>query len=97
MQTGFIERERKFDGASYAQTLVFGWLGNPAATLEELAQVARVVGVAITRQGLDERFSPQSAELMKAVLAETLRASVYWMWEPEPGRWREGLRGEAVR
>lgn len=75
-QTGFIERERKFDGASYAKTLVFGWLGNPEATLDELAQAAGVVGVNISRQGLDDRFSPKSAALMKAVLAETLKASV---------------------
>jgi len=39
-ETGLIKRQRKFTGASFAQTVVFGWLSNPDATLEELAQTA---------------------------------------------------------
>ncbi len=27
--TGFIQRQRAFDGAQFVQTLVFGWLNNP--------------------------------------------------------------------
>ncbi len=34
--TGFIKRKRKLTGASFVQTLVFGWLSNPAATLEHV-------------------------------------------------------------
>ena len=29
--TGFVQRERKLHGASFAQTLVFSFLANPAA------------------------------------------------------------------
>jgi hypothetical protein len=32
-----IRRVRAFTGASFVQTLVFGWLGHPDATLDNLA------------------------------------------------------------
>lgn len=76
--TGFIERERKFDGATFVQTLVFSWLGNPAATLEEMSQMAGVLNVDVTRQGIDKRFTPEAAALMyevlKAAVAQTVSA-----------------------
>ena len=34
--SGFIQRLRKLSGSGFVQTLVFGWLANPKATLEEL-------------------------------------------------------------
>lgn len=67
-ETGFIERRRKLTGASFVQTLVFGWLGNGNASLSELNQTAAAVGVEITESGLDQRFGPKAAQLMKAVL-----------------------------
>ena len=33
-ETGCIERQRKFSGADLLQTLVFGWLSHPNASLE---------------------------------------------------------------
>lgn len=39
-ESGFIQRQRKFSGSSFAQTLLFGWQANPAASLEELCQSA---------------------------------------------------------
>ena len=35
--TGFIKRHRKLTGATFVQVLVFGWLSNPKATLEEMS------------------------------------------------------------
>jgi len=67
-ELGFIQRERKFNGSGYAQTLVLGWLGNPDATLEELCQTAACLGREITPQSLDDRFSLQSSELMIKLL-----------------------------
>lgn len=65
---GFIKRKRKLTGATFVQTLVFGWLSNPAATLEELSQTAAVVGVEITPQALEQRFTPEAAEMLLDVL-----------------------------
>jgi len=51
-ESGFIQRLRKLSGSGFVQTLVFGWLENPRATLEELTQTAATLGIAITPQGL---------------------------------------------
>lgn len=66
--THFVQRESTLTGAKLTQTLVFGWLSNPEATLEDLAQTAATVGVSITPQGLDERLSQTAAECLKQVL-----------------------------
>jgi hypothetical protein len=67
-ETGFIQRQRKLSGSSFAQTLVLGWLSNPDATLEELAQTAATLGVVISPQGLDDRFTPQGADFLLQML-----------------------------
>src|SRR6266849_5650189 len=66
--SGFIRRARKLTGSSYAQTLVFGWMSNPASTMSEIAQAAATVGVNISKQGLDERFNVRSAAFMQELL-----------------------------
>jgi hypothetical protein len=65
----FIVRESKLSGSTFVQTLVFGWLADPQATLEALAQTAAAVGVTITAQGLDQRFSETAAACLEQVLA----------------------------
>lgn len=70
--TGFVQRESKMGGAAFVQTLVFGWMSNPQATLEELAQTAGSVGVEITPQGLDQRFTEAGAKCLKSVLNQAV-------------------------
>lgn len=67
-KTGFIKRLRKLTGSGFVQTLVFGWLSNPTATLEELTQTAASLGISITPQGLDKRFTQKAANFIKKVL-----------------------------
>jgi len=67
-KTGFIKRQRKLSGSDFAQTLVFGWLDNPDSTIEELTQTAATLGVSITPQGLDKRFSPDAAKFLQGIL-----------------------------
>lgn len=71
-ETGFTKRESKLSGAKFAQTTILGWLNKPEATLEELSQAAASVGVAISAQGLDQRFTPEAAALLKQVLDQAL-------------------------
>jgi hypothetical protein len=71
-QSGLVQRRSKLDGAGLAQTLVFGFLANPQATWEELAQTAGTLGIAITPQGLDERLGPRAAECLRQVLAAAI-------------------------
>jgi Transposase DDE domain len=62
---GFCQRRSKLTGARFVQTLVFGWWHNPVATLAELCQSAAALGVSITPQGLDQRFGPAAAALLR--------------------------------
>ena len=70
--TGFIKRRVKVTGSNFCQTLVIGWLGNPDATLEDLCQTAAVVGLEITPQGLEQRFTEEAAMFMKAELEKAV-------------------------
>jgi hypothetical protein len=63
--TGFCRRRSKLTGAGFVQALVFGWWQHPAATLEQLCQTAAALGTAITPQGLDQRFGPGGAALLR--------------------------------
>jgi hypothetical protein len=66
--TGCVLRTRRFTGATLCQTLVFGWLATPAATLDQLCQMAAACGVRISPQGLTRRFTPAAAQMLKHVL-----------------------------
>ena len=74
--TGFVQRESKMTGPLFAQTLTFGWLANPHATLEELAQTAAGLGVPVTAQAVDQRFTPQAADFFHELLHEAVRRVV---------------------
>jgi hypothetical protein len=67
-ETGFVQRASKLTGAVFVQTLLFGWLNTPQATLQQLAQMAGTVGVAISPQGLEQRFTPAAARFLYRVL-----------------------------
>jgi len=71
-ESGFIQREVKLNGATFVQALVFTWLANPAASYEELAQTAATLGVTITPQGLEQRFTRAAADCLKRVLEAAL-------------------------
>lgn len=76
-ESGFIQRQRKFSGASFAQTLIFGWQANAKASLEELCQSASQAGVGISVQGLYERLnSPKAAEFLHCLLLRSLEYAV---------------------
>ena len=49
----FVQRTSPLNGATFSQTLVFGLLGHPQATLEELTQAAAALGIEISPQALD--------------------------------------------
>lgn len=71
-----IKRQRKFSGAALCQTLVFGWLARPTASLSELCRAATDVGVQISRQGIDRRLRGNGATRLAAMLLEVLQAAV---------------------
>ena len=72
-ESGFVQRERKLNGASFAQSLIFGWPANPHASLDELCQSAHVGGVTISPQGLQARLnSPEANAFLHPLLLRAL-------------------------
>jgi len=67
-ETGFIQRERTITGADFAQTLIFGWLAEPAISLDGLTQVAGRREIEITASGLHQRFTPAAAAFLQRLL-----------------------------
>ncbi len=75
-RTGFVQRTSKLTGAAFVQALVFGWLANPQASVEGLAQAAAAVGVAISAQGLDQRFTEASAVFLEGMLTAAVQTVI---------------------
>jgi hypothetical protein len=69
-ETGCVQRQRKFSGASLLQTWVFGWQQHPEASLEQLASVAQLHDVEVTDTAVHHRFTPQAAQFLHRVLEE---------------------------
>src|SRR6266571_1487446 len=67
-ETGFIERERAFNGADFAQALILGWLQRPDERVEGLVQILERREVSITGSGLSQRFTPEAAAFMQRML-----------------------------
>ena len=52
-ESGFVQRESKLSGSKFVQTLVFGWMAAPEATLEQLAQTAAALGVEVALEEIE--------------------------------------------
>ena len=75
-QCQVIQRQRKFSGASLCQTLVFGWLAAPQASLSDLCAAAATVDVQVSRQGIDQRLKGEGARRVAHMLRLVLDAAV---------------------
>src|SRR5437868_4541443 len=76
-ETHFVQRSSKLSGAKFAQTLVFGWLSQPEASQEQLAQTATALEVPITAQGLEHRFSATAAAYLRRLLEVAVQQVVH--------------------
>ena len=76
IKTKFVKRTSKLNGSAFVQTLVFGWMANPNASLGELTQVTSSLGIKISSQGLEKRFNPEACELFEELLSETVKNMV---------------------
>jgi Transposase DDE domain len=65
--SGMIRRRRTITGAGFVQTLVFGWLDDPEATIDDLGDE-----LGVSKQGLDQRLDARAADcLWRVVTAAT--------------------------
>lgn len=66
--SGLVRRRSKLTGSGFVQTLVFGWLADPNASLSALTQMAATLGIQLSPQALFQRFGPQAAACLHQVL-----------------------------
>jgi len=72
-QTGFVERESaQLDGPVFAQTTVLTWMHTAEASYTQLRHTAASVGVHVSNQAIEQRFSDGSARLLRALLEEAV-------------------------
>ena len=83
-ETGFVQRRSKMTGSKFSQAMVLGWLAKPDGSLTELSQTAASLGVEVTAQGIDERFGPASAELLRRLLMEGVEEAMQAEAAPIP-------------
>jgi hypothetical protein len=75
-ETEFVQRESKLTGSKFVQTLVFTWMSNPQASLEELSQTASSIEVKISSQGIEQRFTPEAGDFLQQVLSEAVMGMI---------------------
>src|SRR3989440_13054358 len=75
-ETGCIERQRKFRGADLLQTLGFGWLSHPDASLEALASVATLREGEGTDTAGHKNLPPRRGPILRAPFVESHTAVV---------------------
>ena len=69
----FVQRESKMTGPLFIKTLVFGWVENPRATLDNLAEVADDLGVEITGEGINNRINDRAVTLLEKQFNESMK------------------------
>jgi hypothetical protein len=75
-QSGVIQRTRVFSGASLLHVLVFGWLTHPQAGPSGLARFAGTLGLRVSKQAIEERFTMQTATWLLAMLRRAVQCLV---------------------
>jgi hypothetical protein len=63
--SGFCQRARLLTGPVFSQALVFALLEKPQATLDDYADTAADLGVLVTPQAFDQRFTPAATEFLR--------------------------------
>jgi Transposase DDE domain len=72
-ETGFVQRSRvQLDGPIFMQTCVLTWMHTPDASYTQLRHTAASLGVHVTNQAIEQRFSPESAYLARTLLEEAV-------------------------
>jgi hypothetical protein len=74
--SGVIRRRRKFTALSLAKTFVLGFLQNPGASDEELAQMAAQFGAEVTPQAIDQRHTPALVKFLEALFRGAVKVVV---------------------
>lgn len=67
-----MQRHSPLGGLVFLQASVFGFIADPEANLDDLAQVCADLKVKITAQGFDQRITPHAITFLKEMLSQAL-------------------------
>jgi hypothetical protein len=67
-ETGFVQRQRKLTGSTFAHLMRCGAPSHPCPTSTDWTQAAALVGTTLTPQGIEQRFTPEAAPFLYALL-----------------------------
>ena len=71
-KTKFVQRESNLNGQVFLQALIFGFLEAKDLSLNDLAQVCADIGVEITAQGLDQRFTEKAVAFLEEMFSRAM-------------------------
>jgi hypothetical protein len=74
--TGCVQRERKFSGSSLLEVLVFTLLQHPAAKDRDYRTVAAQLGIDVTDQAIQGRFSSGLVNFLQEALQQALAVTL---------------------
>lgn len=75
-ESGVIERTRKFTALSLARTFVLGFLQNPKASDEKLAQLAVQGGAEVTPQAIEQRHTSKLVDFLQRLFCGATKVVV---------------------
>src|SRR5260221_3361114 len=102
--TGFVQRSTaQLDGPIFAQSTVLTWMHHPQAGYAHLRITAASLGVSVSKQAIEQRFSASSARLLQALFEEAVAAVISsegTLPQPLAQQWPAGAgtgKGAALR
>lgn len=75
-RTGVIQRQRKFSGSTLFKTLVLTVLKSPNPKTDDLVATAAQLGVTVTSEAVEKRFTPRLITFLRAGLEHLLEHTV---------------------
>ena len=72
-ETGFVQRRSRLGGRGFLKAIVFGFMEQPKASLNQLAEVCQDGAVQISPQGIDQRINSQSVVFLQRVFSYALQ------------------------
>lgn len=70
--TKFVQRRSPLGGFIFLQAAIFGFIDDPKANLDDLAQTCADLGVEISIQGFDKRLNTYTLEFLKEMLSRAM-------------------------
>lgn len=71
-----ILRQRKFSASTLASTFILGFLRHPHASDEQLAQMAGMLGVNVTTQAVEQRYTQRLADFLQELFRHAVQVQL---------------------